>query len=534
MTENDVKNLSREELENAYISLLEAFDKLNENMEVLIEQLKISNQARFGRSSEANVYQAQLSLDLDGAFNECEFVADLSISEPEDPEEIIPNYKKRSKKNKGKREADLAKIMDIRVERHDIPEEELDAMFDKGYKKLPDYVYKRVEYHPAGFEVVEHHVAVYTGKDNNDVIIKAKRPVDLFENSVATPSLVAAIINGKFTQAMPLYRQEQAFMEKEINLSRQTMGNWIIKSAERYLSLVTDAMKDELKKQDLIHADETTVKVRKDGRENMTNSYMWVYRSNPDSSDKQIVLFDYQKTRNAEHPKEFLKGFEGYIMCDGYAAYHKLDNEDEDIDVANCWVHARRRFANICKTLGSKNAKGTLAQAAVDQIASIYHIDNQFKELEPKERLKKRQKMVKPLVDVFFQWVKDNQDKVPEKSETGKGITYCLNQEKYLRKFLENPIIPLDNNPAERSIRPFVIGKHNFHVIDTLHGAEASAICYSLVETAKANHLKLYSYIKYLLEEIPQHLDDKDTDFINDLLPWSDKLPENLRHTVNQ
>lgn len=145
------------------------------------------------------------------------------------------------------------------------------------------------------------------------------------------------------------------------------------------------------------------------------------------------------------------------------------------------------------------------------------------------ERLTKRQLLVKPLVETFFAWVKDNESKVPKNSETGKGFTYCLNQENYLKVFLENPAVPLDNNAAETAIRSFCVGKNNWHVIDTVHGAESSAIAYSLAESAKANNLKPYNYFMHLLEEIPKHMDDTNLDFLEDLLPWSPALPEDCK-----
>lgn len=159
-------------------------------------------------------------------------------------------------------------------------------------------------------------------------------------------------------------------------------------------------------------------------------------------------------------------------------------------------------------------------------------MEEELSTLTSEERLTRRQLSVKPLVDAFFAWVKNNRDKVPPKSETGKGFTYCLNQEKYLRVFLENGMVPADNNAAEQAIRGFCIGKANWHIIDTIHGAKVSAIIYSIAETAKANALKPYNYFEHLLTEIPKHMDDNNLEFLNDLLPWSDKLPETCRKNI--
>lgn len=217
------------------------------------------------------------------------------------------------------------------------------------------------------------------------------------------------------------------------------------------------------------------------------------------------------------------------MVTDGYQVYHTLEKEMEDLKVAGCWSHARRRFADVVKTLGNEKSKGTLANDALRQIAAIYKIESILNDFSPEERKQQRQLTVKPLVDAFFVWLKENQSKVLPKSETGKGFTYCLNQEKYLRVFIDDGNVPADNNAAEQAIRGFCIGKANWHLIDTIDGAKASAIIYSIAETAKANHLKPYNYFEHLLTEIPKHMDDKNLEFLNDLLPWSEVLPDSCK-----
>lgn len=262
----------------------------------------------------------------------------------------------------------------------------------------------------------------------------------------------------------------------------------------------------------------------------MHKSYMWVYRSGTMCGAKQAAVYEYQKTRKADAAGEFLKGFEGTLVCDGYQVYHTLeDREDTKFEAAGCWTHARRPFAQVVKSLGEKQAAGTVAMEALMQIQTIYHTDNQLEKLPPSERKKRRRLLVKPLVDSFFKWCREKEGKVAPSSETAKGIQYCLNQEKYLRVFLRNPQIPLDNNLAERAIRPFCVGKKNWKMIDTVHGAQASAMLHRIVETAKANELNIYQYFKHLLTEIPKHMDGTSLDFLDELLPWSKALPEICR-----
>lgn len=185
----------------------------------------------------------------------------------------------------------------------------------------------------------------------------------------------------------------------------------------------------------------------------------------------------------------------------------------------------------MVKSLGADKAAGTVANEALIQIQNIYHTDNQLLKLPPSERKERRKTLVKPLADNFFDWCRKASSRVPPSSETAKGINYCLNQDKYLIAFLtdSDPQLPLDNNLAEQAIRPFCIGKKNWKLIDTVHGAKGSAILYSIVETAKANELNIYQYFKYLLTETLKHMDDTDLSFLDSLLPWSKQLPTECR-----
>ena len=296
-----------------------------------------------------------------------------------------------------------------------------------------------------------------------------------------------------------------------------------------YLSLLYDRLHQELYKANILQADETPVLVSKDGRPAGSRSYMWVYRTGKMYESNPIILYEYQKTRNTSHPREFLKGYSGTVVTDGYQVYHTLEKEREDLKIAGCWSHARRHFANVTKALGKEKAKGTLAEEALKRIAAIYKLENELQHLRAEERKQQRQLKIKPHVDAFFAWVKLHLLEVLPKSETAKGFTYYINQEKYLRVFLDDGNVPFDNNAAELAIRSFCIGKANWHLIDTIEGAKASAIIYSIAETAKANRLKPYNYFEHLPTEIPKHMDDKGLDFLDDLLPWSEKLPETCR-----
>ncbi len=515
--------LQQQEQLNAFTKELHAS---NEKMQLLMEQVILGKQNRFGRSSEKMEDTSQICFcEVDGTivfFNEAEAVCDLNAAEPDDLELKPPKQPKR----KGKKESDLSGLTVRRID-HYLSEEELEIEFGaRGWKQLPDAISRKYHFVPAKVEVEEHHIGVYASK-TDEHMVKADHPKALLHGSLVSPSLGAAIINGKYVNAVPLYRLEQEFQRYGLQITRQNMANWCIRLAEEYLSVLYDYLHKELYFYHVIQADETPVLVNHDGRKAGSKSWMWVYRSGHLYQDRQIVLYEYQQTRNASHPREFLKGYDGICVTDGYQVYHTLEKELEELTIAGCWVHCRRRFDEALKLIPKSYQKESNAFLLMKQIQAIYREEGKLNDLSSDERLKQRQAVIKPLVDAFFAYLKTIN--VSKKDKFGDAVGYALNQEKYLRVFLTDGDVPIDNNASERAIRGFCIGKKNWQMIDTIHGAKSSAIIYSIVETAKANNLKPFDYVEYLLEEIPKHMDDRDCSFLEDLLPWSEKLPAEIR-----
>ena len=498
----------------------------NEKMQLLMEQVILGKQNRFGRSSEKMEDRNQICfLEVDGTivfFNEAEAVCDLSAAEPEDLELKSPKQPKR----KGKKEADLSGLPVRRID-HYLSEAELEAEFGKkGWKQLPDAISRKYHFVPAKVEVEEHHIGVYASK-TDEHMVKADHPNVLLHGGLVSPSLAAAVINGKYVNAVPLYRLEQEFQRYGLQITRQNMANWCIRLGEEYLSVLYDYLHKELYSYHVIQADETPVLVNHDGRKAGSKSWMWVYRSGHLYQNRQIVLYEYQQTRNASHPREFLKGYDGICVTDGYQVYHTLEKELEELTIAGCWVHCRRRFDEALKLIPKSCQKESNVFLLMKQIQAIYREEGKLKDLSSDERLKQRQVVIRPLVDAFFAYLKTI--KVSKKDKFGDAVGYALNQEKYLRVFLTDGDVPIDNNASERAIRGFCIGKKNWQMIDIINEAKTSAIIYSIVETAKANNLKPFNYVQYLLEELPQHMDDRDCSFLEDLPLWSEKLPAEIR-----
>lgn len=501
---------------------------LNEKMQLMMEQMVLANRNRFGRSSEKMEDGSQISfMEVDGTivfFNEAEAVCNLDALEPEQLEVPTP----RPVKKKGKKEQDMSGLPIERID-HYMTEEELTAEFGKnGWKQLPDAISRRYRFVPAKVEVEEHHIGVYSDKKDGHMV-KAKHPRGLLHGSTVSTTLAAAIINGKYVNAIPLYRLEQEFRRYGLAITRQNMANWMIRLGEEYLSVLYDYLHQKLYDYHVIQADETPVLVNHDGRPAGSKSYMWVYRSGYMYPEKQIVLYEYQRTRNASHPREFLKDYSGICVTDGYQVYHTLEKEKEDLTIAGCWVHGRRKFEEVLATIPAEGKKESVAYLVMKQIQAIYREEGKLKDLPSQERLAQRQVVIQPLVDAFFAYLKQKKDQIVVKGKLKAAFTYLLNQEKYLRVFLNDGDVSMDNNASERAIRGFCIGKKNWEVIDTINGAKTSAVIYSIAETAKANNLKPYEYFEHLLTVIPEHMEDTDRSFLEELLPWSPALPENIR-----
>lgn len=534
-TEEQLNTLDKSFIVNLFLQLQDQNDKLsgeiqelNKKMEVLIEQITLANKNRFGRASEKMMDTSQICfMEVDGTivfFNEAEAVSDLDAEEPD----TLESKPVRKPKAVGKKDADI-KGLPVNVINHYMTEEELTEEFgENGWKQLPDAISKRYRFIPAKVEIDEHHVGVYASK-NDGRILKADHPKALLHGSLVSPTIAAAIINGKYVNAIPLYRLEQEFSRYGLTITRQNMANWMIRLGESYLAVLYDYLHQKIYDYHVIQADETPVLVNRDGRSAGSKSYMWVYRSGHLYADKQIVLYDYHKTRNSSHPREFLRDYSGICVTDGYQVYHTIEKEREDLRIAGCWVHARRKFDEALAVIPKAHQNKSDAFLVIKQIQAIYREEGKLSQLSSEERLMQRQLVIKPLVDALFVYLKKMEPTVPASGQLRKAYTYILNQEKYLRVFLEDGEVPIDNNASERAIRGFCIGKKNWQMIDTINGTHSSAIIYSIAETAKANNLKPYDYFVYLLEEIPKHMDEEDRSFLEDLLPWSQKLPEGIR-----
>ena len=526
LDEQELSNLDKQTLIKMYLGLQDSVEKLSQSIDILTEEVINLRQHRFGRSSEKGLTEAEGYFQLGFMFNETEMTVDLNPDIPEPTfEEIHPKAYKRGKKVIGKRGEEL-KDLPISTVSHPVCEAQLQRAFPDGnYKQLPDEVYKRLAFHPASFEVIEHHVEVYVSTDGK-TFVRGERPANLLRNSIVTPSLAAGIYNVKYVNAQPIQRLVKEFGRCDVFLPEPTMCRWVNVCSDRYLKRIYDRLREKLNDYHVLHADETLVEVRKDGRPAGSRSYMWVYRTGSLEAHP-FVLYEYQKGRKADYPRQFLKDFSGICVTDGYEVYHSIARERNDLTIAGCWSHARRDFADVVKSAGKEkgSVQESICYKALQIIQTMFRYEQGYADMPPEERLEQRKRNVAPLVDAFFAYLKYEQGHVAPKMKTGRAISYCINQESFLRVFLTDGAVPMTNNAAEQSIRPFTLGRKNWYLIDTIGGAKSSAIAYSIAETAKANNLKPYEYFKYLLEELPKHGEFEEPSYLDELLPWSEKLP---------
>jgi transposase len=514
-------------MENTITDLTEALKIIEELRKEIVElkalvkyyeeQNKIFLQKKYGKSSEKNIPE-QMELPL--LFDEAENEADHRKPEPTF-EQITYTRRKRT----GKKEEDLSGLP-VETIIHAIPEDKRICPDCGGVMHIMGHGEPRQEIQiiPAQVKVIEHIREIYSCRncEHNGTsvpVIKAPMPEPVIKGSSASPSFIAHIMIQKYVNAVPLYRQEMYFIANGFTLSRQTMANWMIYCSEHWLKVLYELMKSSILKEEVLHADETVLQVlHEPGRASRTNSYMWLYMTAAFAS-LQIVLYEYQETRSSSHPKMFLLNFNGYLHSDGYPGYHSLP---AGITVCGCWAHARRAFADALKIVPLNERSGTPQQKGLEFCNKLFALEHEYNKecLTPEERFQARQERSKPISDALFAWAA-SVIALP-KSMLGKAIHYLFNQRPYLENVYKDGRLELSNNRAERSIKPFVIGRKNWLFSASPKGAKASAVIYSIIETAKMNKLKPFEYLKHIFETMPNIAPDK----YSDLLPWSETLPE--------
>jgi transposase len=522
----------KSELQAMVLELNKKMDEMSKNYEVenglLRERIRQLEHQLYGRKSEKLALYDDI--EQSNLFDSDE-VTPAPLPEPKSVEEItVPTHKRKKRGRKGLR-ADLPRVEAV----HDIAEADKKCGCGCEMSRIGEEVSERLEMVPAHFWVERHIRPKYACKDCEGVggnegessIKIAPVPPQLLPKTISSPGLLSHIFVSKFCDSLPFYRQEQQFKRLGFELSRATMCNWAMKVAEKCTGLVK-YLRQEILSGPLINMDETTFQVLcEPDRRVDSKSHMWVMRGGV--PNKEGIVYHYAESRSGSVASDLLGAYRGYIQTDGYSGYGFLDNRD-GITHIGCWAHVRRKFLDVLKTSGVKNVKYVKnklkdlgkAGEALQTIRDLYAIEKEAREkrLTPELVYEKRWSEAKPILDIFEIWLKEIAPNTPPKSLLGKALAYTLGQWHRLIRYLDDGIICMDNNLAENAVRPFVVGRKNWLFFEQPGGAEAGAILYSLIETAKNNGLEPYRYFCYLFDKLP-FIDNNDEGQLKALLPMN-------------
>lgn len=493
-------------------ALIQERDNLKDEISLLRKKL-------FGSSSEKHVIDFPGQLNL---FNEAELEQDPLAAEAEELAAILPEGTPKKRKTRAT-DAERFKGIPVIKKYIDIPEEDKTCpVCSTPLVKIgEEFVRRELVFIPAKLKVVEIYSVNYScpecSKRDIPVIKKGKDGKPHMLYGMASAGTVAWVMYQKFCNSLPYCRQEKDWKQYGAAITRATMANWVIRNSEAFFRPMYEYFHRKLLERDFLMADETPLQVlHKEGRRAQTKSYMWLFRSGEDGGIP-IILYKYSPTRAGDNAVEFLQEFNGYLMCDGYSGYNKVSNAKRTA----CWAHIRRYLTDAIP----KGKQLDYTQPSVQgmmYINQLFHLEDVIKaEHSSFDAIKKaRLEKEKPIVEGFLSWL-DKQNPVSG-SRMDKAVTYIQNRRDYLMTYLEDGRCSFSNNLSENAIRPFTVGRKNWLFCDTPHGAQASAIVYTMVEMAKANGVNVYHYLTYLLEKLPD--DSMSDNELDQLASWNEKV----------
>jgi transposase len=477
------------------------------HIEILAEFVEQLQRKLFSPKSEKIKVVPEEQIGL-GLFNEVEFEAKAAPEEAQDELIEVPAHKR----GRGKRKP-LPENLPRETRTIELSESERICPHDgKIMSKIGEEVSEKLDVIPMLMKVIRTVRFKYGCRHCEEGVKTAPVPPQALPKTMATEGLLAAITTWKYVDCLPLYRIEGIFKRNGVEISRGTMAHWMIKGADLATPLI-NLMSEDANASDYLNMDETRVQVlHENGKTAESLSYMWVRaRPGPDP----IILFDYDPTRSGTVPVKLLQDFRGSLQVDGYDGYNDIESH-EGIIRYGCMAHVRRKFFDAAKT----SKKPGIGNKAIAHIRKLYRIEDEIKGKPPDERKAVRQIKSKPILDEMRTWLTEVLSSVPPQSLTGKALNYAHNEWKYISGYVSDGRIEIDNNYVENFIRPFALGRKNWLFSDSVAGAKASAVLYSLVVSARANGIEPYSYLKHIFSKLPLA---KTIDDIEALLPHKAK-----------
>jgi len=512
--------------QNAHTALIEAIRQEAHNYVIrMLEQAILARQRMFGSSSEQMSAQSRLFDEaevLAQTSTEAQDIAPIAAQEPVATSDVDSD-KPAIKPARGKRVALATGLPRVDV-LHDVPEVDRTCACGTPMVEIGQDISEQLDIVPMQVRVLRHIRLRYGCPASQHAPVTAALPAQPLPKSNASVDFLAMLLAVKFVDGLPLARFENVLIRHGAPVPRQTLARWVIGCAG-VLQPLHNLMRDILLDGSLIHMDETVVQVLKEKDKAPTsNSYMWVQTGGP--PDKPVVLYDYDPSRSASVPTALLEGFAGYLMTDGYDGYNEVGRSD-GIERLACWAHVRRRFVEATR-VQPKGKRGR-ADEAVSLIGKLYRIEREHKEATPEARYLARQSDSVPVLAELHAWMLKNAPVVIPKSALGTALAYMGNLWSKLVRYTERGDLPIDNNRCENAIRPFVIGRKAWLFSDTPAGAHASAVIYSLVQTAKANGLEPYTWLRRVLRDLPAA---KSVEAVEVLLPWNLRMADLVGKTA--
>jgi transposase len=488
----------------------QAQSEWSKQSQIYQETIRLLRHQRFGKSSEKDPGQGELFDEVEQLAEE-PAIEEIELAEKDSLQ--ASDAKTRVKASSGRKP--LPKQLPRVVREHDIPEAEKTCNCGCQKTYIGDQVSEQLDIIPATIQVIEHRRKKYVCQGCKTSPQTAPMPAQPIPKSNASSGLLAYVVTSKFQDALPLYRQEAIFKRLDIHLPRNTLATWMLK-LQALAQPIYNLLQDRLLTSGYIHMDETTVQVLKEpGKAASTKSYMWVRKTG--DPDQQVVLFDYEPTRSAAVVDKLLGDYQGYLQTDDYKGYHAF-GQRTGAELLACWAHVRRKFIEAEKVANTPKGKIGKAGMGVQLIKKLYAIEQRIQSLNPEEKKQIRQQDSQAQMDKIEKWLQKSLQTTLPKSRLGQALGYLQTNWNKLQVYLTDGRLNIDNNPVENAIRPFVIGRKNWIFSASQNGAKASAMMYSIIETAKANGLEPYQYLKYLFEQLPMANSLEDYE---QLLPWN-------------
>ena len=372
-------------------------------------------------------------------------------------------------------------------------------------KRIGEDVSEKLDYTP-GVMTVERHIRGKWACTNCQTLIQAPVPAQIIDKGIPTSGLLAQVLVAKYSDHLPLYRQEAIFGRSGYAIPRSTLAQWVGVCGVQLQPLV-DALKATTLQHAVLHADETPVAMLKPGNKKTHRAYLWAYAAGA-FEDLKAVVYDFCETRAGEHCRTFLGEWKGSLVCDDFGGYKA--GFANGITEAGCMAHARRKYFDL-----HVSNKSQIAEQALKYISQLYDFEREIKHLHADERRQMRQTQSKPLVDVFHQWMLLQRQKITDGSATAKALDYSLKRWEALTRFLDDGQLPIDNNWIENQIRPIAIGRNNWLFAGSLRAGQRAAAVMSLIQSAKLNGHDPYAYLKDVLARLPTQKQSQ----IEELLP---------------